>query len=556
MTRVECRVAAPSALYGQNRRQCIRNSRTLTRADASDRVPTSSSGKPGRGQGKANRRPQRQQERQPELRPWQEEVVDAGNDGKAFRTKKRSNAKELSRASEESAIPIARIGTGSTSDFFSAKSWEDLGANQSIVDALKSIDITRPSHIQAESFGALKDDLDTVKHVLLADHAGSGKTLSYLVPLIQRLKDDEKTLGRAVGKPGQPRIVVIVPTNELSTQVLRVCRALSKSLKFRTAICTGGHPMRTQKDALKQGVDVVVGTPGRLAELRANGSFTYENCSHVVLDEADVLLGPASTFAEQIVPIKDDCGSDTKFVLVTATLPSDIYADIEYLFPGIVSALGPGLHRTAPGCVEQIIDCSGGDEISEESGIQRKCAALLGSLQEQRSTRTIVFCNKIETCRKVENFLNRSVLQDDEERGGFEVLPYHAAIAPITRDKNLARFLRVPGSSEPMGRKKRHDGRDREDRADDRLVLVCTDRASRGVDSAYVEHVVLFDFPREPSEYVRRVGRTARGAGGEGVVTVLVLGRQVKLAQHVSGRNAAGMPVHAIPSVIPFNYKG
>jgi ATP-dependent RNA helicase DDX18/HAS1 len=167
-----------------------------------------------------------------------------------------------------------------------------------------------------------------------------------------------------------------------------------------------------------------------------------------------------------------------------------------------------------------------------------------------------VFCNKIETCRKVENFLNRSVLADDDDRGGFEVLVYHAAIAPITRDKNLARFLRVPGTSGANEKKKRYDGRDWDAAADERLVLVCTDRASRGVDSAYVEHVVLFDFPREPSEYVRRVGRTARGAGGEGVVTVLVLGRQVKLAQHVSGRNAAGMPVHAIPSVIPLNYRG
>eukprot|EP00889_Picochlorum_renovo_P000435 jgi/Picre1/27465/NNA_000432.t1 len=147
--------------------------------------------------------------------------------------------------------------------------------------------------------------------------------------------------------------------------------------------------------------------------------------------------------------------------------------------------------------MEQIVDCSGGDEISEESGILRKSAAMLASLQEQKRDRTIVFCNKIETCRKVPG-------RDDVSRGQSK-----------------------------------------------RLVLVCTDRASRGVDSAYVEHVILFDFPREPSEYVRRVGRTARGAGGEGVVTVLVLGRQVKLAQHVSSRNQKGLPVHAIPSVIP-----
>ncbi|KAI8113511.1 hypothetical protein M9435_003512 [Picochlorum sp. BPE23] len=449
-------------------------------------------------------------------------------DTQQYRNKRRNNNRDLAKQAD---IPIARVGPGPTSDFFSAASWKELGAHEDMIHALEAIGIKRPSHIQAESFAALESD---AMHVLLADHAGSGKTLSYLVPLLQQLKVEEKAKGGPVGRPGQPRIVVIVPTAELCTQVLRVCRALSRTLKFRSGIFTGGHPMRTQKKTLENGVDIVVGTPGRLLELQASGSLDVSQCSHVVCDEADVLLGPASSFAEQVLPLKDSCPETTKFVLVTATVPSDIYTDIEVMFPGIVSALGPGLHRTAPGCMEQIVDCSGGDEISEESGILRKSAAMLASLQEQKRDRTIVFCNKIETCRKVENFLNRSLIEDD-----IEVLPYHAAISPVNRDKNLSRFLQVPGRDDvSRGQSKR-------------LVLVCTDRASRGVDSAYVEHVILFDFPREPSEYVRRVGRTARGAGGEGVVTVLVLGRQVKLAQHVSSRNQKGLPVHAIPSVIP-----
>jgi ATP-dependent RNA helicase DDX18/HAS1 len=77
--------------------------------------------------------------------------------------------------------------------------------------------------------------------------------------------------------------------------------------------------------------------------------------------------------------------------------------------------------------------------------------------------------------------------------------------------------------------------------------LVC--RASRGIDSVYVEHVVLFDFPRDPSEYVRRVGRTARGAHGTGTVSVLVLGRQVPLARRLIDRNEQGDPVHTVPSL-------
>ncbi|KIY98275.1 hypothetical protein MNEG_9690, partial [Monoraphidium neglectum] len=81
------------------------------------------------------------------------------------------------------------------------------------------------------------------------------------------------------------------------------------------------------------------------------------------------------------------------------------------------------------------------------------------------------------------------------------------------------------------------------------VVLVCTDRTSRGIDSVYCEHVVLFDFPRDPSEYVRRAGRTARGAGGRGVVSVLVLGKQVPLAREIIDQNQKGRPVHRIPEV-------
>jgi ATP-dependent RNA helicase DDX18/HAS1 len=79
------------------------------------------------------------------------------------------------------------------------------------------------------------------------------------------------------------------------------------------------------------------------------------------------------------------------------------------------------------------------------------------------------------------------------------------------------------------------------------MILVSTDRASRGIDTSGVEHVVMFDFPRDPSEYVRRAGRTARGAGGKGVVSLLVLGRQVKLARQILNRNENGQPLHRVP---------
>ena len=143
--------------------------------------------------------------------------------------------------------------------------------------------------LQAAAYGAL---MSGARHVVLADHAGSGKTLAYLLPLLQVLKEEERVLGGAATQPNCPRLIVLVPTAELCAQVLRVCRALSRArLRFRSAAATGGHPMRTQKETLAGGVDVLVGTPGRLAELVADRSLRLDFCRAVVCDEVDVLLG-------------------------------------------------------------------------------------------------------------------------------------------------------------------------------------------------------------------------------------------------------------------------
>lgn len=454
-------------------------------------------------------------------------------------------------------IPIVRQSQASSTTFFTTENFSHAGATPEVIAALQSVGITRPSHIQAGAYRAL---LSPAQHVILADHAGSGKTLAYLLPLIQRMKEVEAQEGRVA--PHCPRLVVVVPTAELCAQVVRVCRALSRSLPFRSLAATGGHKLRTQREALAGGVDVLVATPGRLQELMVGGgeegagaALKMDACMAIVLDEVDVLLGDASAFADQVRPLRAAAPPAARFVFVTATIPDPVFAELEYEFPGIVAAFGPGLHRTAPGVTEQLVDCSGGGEVSEESGFRRKAAALLAVLQERRAARAIVFCNKIETCRKVENFLNRTLPRGGGGEGeggrasGATVLAYHAAIAPERREANLKEFLATPGRPAPTAppQQAQQDGVPAKQAQQGRLVLVCTDRASRGVDSAYVDHVVLFDFPRDPSEYVRRVGRTARGASGSGLVSVLVLGRQVKLAQDIINRNQKGLPVHKVP---------
>lgn len=106
-------------------------------------------------------------------------------------------------------------------------------------------------------------------------------------------------------------------------------------------------------------------------------------------------------------------------------------------------------------------------------------------------------------------------------------MSYHAAIDEEKRKKNLKLFLKL--------------------KIEKHIILICTDRASRGLDTKDVDHVILFDFPRDPSEYVRRIGRTSRGDSGKGIVSMLVLGKQVQYAQQRINRNERGYPLYRLP---------
>ena len=129
---------------------------------------------------------------------------------------------------------------------------------------------------------------------------------------------------------------------------------------------------------------------------------------------------------------------------------------------------------------------------------------------------------------QVENHLKRTT-ESPIGSVPMTVLPYHAAIDARLRPSNLQAFLAPPGAA-PM-------------------ALICTDRASRGLDSATCNHVVLFDLPRDPSEYVRRAGRTARGTSSGGTVSILVLGRQLRVARQIVARNERQLPIHRLPEL-------
>ncbi|XP_027121439.1 DEAD-box ATP-dependent RNA helicase 50 isoform X2 [Coffea arabica] len=407
-------------------------------------------------------------------------------------------------------------------NFFSKKSFKDLGCRDYVIECLRGLHFLQPSHIQAMAF----EPVIGGKSCIIADQSGSGKTLAYLLPIVQRLREEELQ-GISKSMSNSPRVVVLVPTAELASQVLSISRSLSKlGIPFRSMVTTGGFRQKTQLENLKQELDVLIATPGRFMFLMKEGFLQFKNLKCAVLDEVDILFNDED-FELALQCLMNTSPITTQYLFVTATLPVEIYNHLVEAFPDCDAIMGPGMHRTSRGLEEILVDCSGEDpaEKSPETAFLNKKNALLHLLEENPVNKTIIFCNKIETCRKVENVLKRI----DRKGSMIRVLPFHAALDHETRLANMEEFR---GSQ----------------MKDSASFLVCTDRASRGIDFAGVDHVVLFDFPRDPSEYVRRVGRTARGAGGKGKAFIFVVGKQVSLARRIIERNRKGHPLHDVPS--------
>ncbi|XXG84760.1 hypothetical protein AAC387_Pa10g2213 [Persea americana] len=433
------------------------------------------------------------------------------------------NNASSSRKSLVDSVNASKQCRGISTDggFFSKKSFKDLGCSDDLIESLRGQLFLRPSHIQAMAFVPVTRG----KSCIIADQSGSGKTLAYLAPVMQRLRQEELQ-GLAKSSSRSPRVVILVPTAELASQVLNNCRLLSKfGVPFRSMVATGGFRQKTQIDNLQQDLDVLIATPGRFIFLLQEGFLQLTNLKCAVLDEVDILFGDEG-FEQVLQSLIKSAPMTTQFLFVTATLPVDVYNKLVEIFPDCEVIMGPGMHRTSSGLEELLVDCSGDDvqEKSPDTAFHNKKSALLQLVKEVPVPKTIVFCNKIETCRKVENILRRH----DRKGAHVRVLPFHAALTQESRLGNMKEFL----SSQSK----------------DLLFLICTDRASRGIDFMNVDHVVLFDFPRDPSEYVRRVGRTARGAGGMGKAFVFVVGKQVSLARRIMERNSKGHPLHDVPA--------
>ncbi|MGU3500278.1 DEAD/DEAH box helicase [Mycobacterium sp. C31M] len=351
----------------------------------------------------------------------------------------------------------------------------DLGVRDEIVRALSDSGKEHPFAIQELTLPLALAGDDLIGQA----RTGMGKTLAFGVPLLHRISTDET-------RPltGAPRALVVVPTRELCLQVFDDLNGASQNLmagdrKFTVTAIYGGRPYEPQIEALQKGVDVVVGTPGRLLDLAQQGHLQLGGLSVLVLDEADEMLDLG--FLPDIERILKLTPDNRQAMLFSATMPDPIITLARTFMnqPTHIRAESAQSSQTHDTTEQFIYRAHALDKIEMVSRI----------LQAEARGATMIFTRTKRTAQKV---------ADELAERGFKVGAVHGDLGQIAREKALKAF-----------------------RTGDVDVLVATDVAARGIDIDDITHVINYQIPEDEQSYVHRIGRTGR-AGKTGIAVTLV----------------------------------
>ncbi|MCQ4626015.1 DEAD/DEAH box helicase [Corynebacterium sp. CCUG 69979] len=347
----------------------------------------------------------------------------------------------------------------------------ELGVAAEIVEALGESGIERVFSIQELTLPLALAGRDLIGQA----RTGMGKTFAFGVPLLDRVFDDA-----AIEElDGSPRALVITPTRELAVQVSEDLTLAASKTPVRLTTIYGGRPYDEQLNALEAGVDVVVGTPGRLLDLHERGDLVLDRVAILVLDEADEMLDLG--FLPDIQRLWGALSQPLQTLLFSATMPAPILKLAREMMNKPVhiraeSADSSQLHDTT----KQVVFVS--HKMDKPEVVARV-------LQADGRGRTIIFTRTKRTAAEV---------AEDVARRGFAVGSVHGDLGQSARERSLEAF-----------------------RKGDVEILVATDVAARGIDVDDVTHVINYQTPDDPMTYVHRIGRTGR-AGRTGTAVTLV----------------------------------
>ncbi|KAL6757569.1 P-loop containing nucleoside triphosphate hydrolase protein [Haematococcus lacustris] len=361
-------------------------------------------------------------------------------------------------------------------------SFSQLSLSADVLGALEAMNITTPTEIQALSIPAILSGGD----YLLASHTGSGKTLGYLLPIVELMKRQEREQG-FVSRPKRPRVLVLGPTKELAEQITGVAKALSHHVKLRvTCANSTGLPLNKQVEILSRPNDLVVSSPTKLLQHVKEGNLFYRDVQWLVIDEADTIFaeGWGQELGEILTPLRAKT-NPASVMLVSATMTKPIKRLLASQFPDIKTLQTASTHFGIAGS-QHLFTClpAGRDKMD----------LLLDVLSPdvRRLRKVLVFCNSMDSCRAVEHHCREA---------GLPTVCYHGGMPVSARQESFRRFAGSYVEGEAVA----------EEGQGQQPLMIATDVAARGLDfPGHVDHVVNFDFPYTAVDYIHRSGRTAR----------------------------------------------
>ena len=348
----------------------------------------------------------------------------------------------------------------------------ELGVAAEICDGLADRGIARTFAIQELTLPIALNGQDLIGQA----RTGMGKTFGFGVPLLDRVFDDAD-----IAPPdGTPRALIVVPTRELAQQVTADLQDAAAHLPVRLAAIYGGRPYEEQIKLLQRGVDVVIGTPGRLLDLHERGDLVLRHVAIVVLDEADEMLDLG--FLPSIEAILEALdGNAHQTMLFSATMPGAIL-NLSRQF------MNKPVHIRAESDADEVTHETT-RKVTFQAHRMDKVPVIAHILQAQGRGRTIIFTRTKRSAAQ---------LADDLAERGFRVGAVHGDLGQKSREKSLQAF-----------------------RSGEVDILVATDIAARGIDVDDVTHVINYQVPDDPMTFIHRIGRTGR-AGHTGTAVTLV----------------------------------
>lgn len=339
----------------------------------------------------------------------------------------------------------------------------ELGLSDAQARRCESLNFSEPTPIQKQAIPIILEGSD----LIACAETGTGKTAAFLLPTIEKIIEQHK--------PGV-RVLVIAPTRELVLQIETAFKQLAPK-KFACVSLIGGANIKTQCNALRRGVSVVVATPGRLFDHIERGTVNLSKIDTLILDEADRMLDMG--FLPTIRKIIGNLPVERQTLLFSATMSSPIRELARSIMntPEVVEV--SRLNKTA-----QTVD-----QVVYPVAVASKTALLLNLLESNKYERVIVFTRTKRSAERLSHILSAREVKANR---------IHADRSQSQRESALREF-----------------------REGKTTVLVATDIASRGIDVDAVSHVINYDVPEAPQDYVHRVGRTGR-AGNQGQAITLV----------------------------------